>query len=245
MNKYTLGNFKKVVLIFGMHRSGTSCLAGTLQSYGLHLGNVNEKALYNSKGNREYRPIFQFHNKCLQELNSDWKNPVVINQFTEVQKTNLHNILDVEYFTQNIYGIKDPRLIFTLHAWINALESTNSFSYFASIRHPVLVASSLLKRGDVNTLEEGINIWQTYNNELLRLSERLNLNFVNFNWSFPKYVIITKKMFQRELKIEAKAHSTFYEKDLIHNKNTTFKLTSEVKTLYRELLLKCESLNFI
>jgi len=41
------------MLILGMHRSGTSCLAGCLQAAGLISGEVNIQAMYNAKGNRE------------------------------------------------------------------------------------------------------------------------------------------------------------------------------------------------
>jgi len=43
------------ILILGMHRSGTSCLAGCLEEAGLYLGDVNLKAGFNKKGNRENR----------------------------------------------------------------------------------------------------------------------------------------------------------------------------------------------
>ena len=41
------------VAIVGMHRSGTSCLAGCLEDLGLTLGKVNRAAPHNLKGNNE------------------------------------------------------------------------------------------------------------------------------------------------------------------------------------------------
>ena len=41
------------IVILGMHRSGTSCLAGCLEELGLHLGTVITSAPHNKKGNRE------------------------------------------------------------------------------------------------------------------------------------------------------------------------------------------------
>lgn len=53
------GFFKKegalnnnVVIVLGMHRSGTSCLTGLLQQAGVALGNVVKEAAHNKKGNR-------------------------------------------------------------------------------------------------------------------------------------------------------------------------------------------------
>ncbi|WP_173204579.1 hypothetical protein [Sphingopyxis sp. BSNA05] len=37
------------VLILGMHRSGTSCLAGALERCGLHLGDVRRTGTHNKR----------------------------------------------------------------------------------------------------------------------------------------------------------------------------------------------------
>ena len=43
----------KPLLILGMHRSGTSCLAGMLRDAGVFMGEVSEANAYNRKGNLE------------------------------------------------------------------------------------------------------------------------------------------------------------------------------------------------
>jgi len=43
----------ETVAILGMHRSGTSCLAGSLQELGLYLGEVYDQNPHNPRGNRE------------------------------------------------------------------------------------------------------------------------------------------------------------------------------------------------
>lgn len=55
MTDHPLSPYASTVLILGMHRSGTSCLAGSLQEAGLYLGEVNTAAPHNAKGNRESR----------------------------------------------------------------------------------------------------------------------------------------------------------------------------------------------
>ena len=44
---------RAAVVILGMHRSGTSCLTGSLQDKGLYLGQVSQRGTFNKKGNRE------------------------------------------------------------------------------------------------------------------------------------------------------------------------------------------------
>ena len=43
----------RVVCVLGMHRSGTSCLAGSLEQQGLFLGETNTRGPFNLRGNRE------------------------------------------------------------------------------------------------------------------------------------------------------------------------------------------------
>ena len=65
----------RVVSIVGMHRSGTSCLAGTLEEAGLHLGNVITEAPHNAKGNRENRSIMDLHEELLVHSGGSWDRP--------------------------------------------------------------------------------------------------------------------------------------------------------------------------
>jgi len=44
MTNHPATSSSQAVLILGMHRSGTSCLAGSLQEAGLYLGEVNTAA---------------------------------------------------------------------------------------------------------------------------------------------------------------------------------------------------------
>ena len=51
----------RVVTILGMHRSGTSCLTGSLQACGLELGKFHASNKHNKKGNRENQDIIDLH----------------------------------------------------------------------------------------------------------------------------------------------------------------------------------------
>lgn len=63
------------IMILGMHRSGTSCLAGSLQSAGLCLGSVSISNTYNPKGNRENSLIMLLNDELLNYNNSNWCSP--------------------------------------------------------------------------------------------------------------------------------------------------------------------------
>ena len=55
----------QVIGVLGMHRSGTSCLTGTLEEAGVFLGEVVVQAKFNARGNRENRRIMDLHNAVL------------------------------------------------------------------------------------------------------------------------------------------------------------------------------------
>ena len=64
-----------IVCILGMHRSGTSCLAGSLEEAGLYLGDVITNTPHNLKGTRENRRIFTLHDGILGRCGGTWQHP--------------------------------------------------------------------------------------------------------------------------------------------------------------------------
>src|SRR5205085_1596864 len=65
----------EAVCVLGMHRSGTSCLAGTLEEAGLYLGEVIRKSPFNPKGNRENPLIMALHEELLSANSGSWDDP--------------------------------------------------------------------------------------------------------------------------------------------------------------------------
>lgn len=64
-----------VVMVLGMHRSGTSCLTGLLQQTGLELGDVVTEAPHNKKGNRENLDIMRLNDDVLAHSRGSWDRP--------------------------------------------------------------------------------------------------------------------------------------------------------------------------
>ncbi len=66
----------RVITILGMHRSGTSALAGSLQAAGLELGDVRtEGETFNQKGNREPSELIALHEDVLITNGGAWHLP--------------------------------------------------------------------------------------------------------------------------------------------------------------------------
>ena len=67
----------RVIVVLGMHRSGTSALAGTFSQLGLNLGDelMPGTADANPKGYFEHVRIVQAHDRLLAAFGMDWADP--------------------------------------------------------------------------------------------------------------------------------------------------------------------------
>ena len=63
------------VIVLGMHRSGTSLLTGSLEAAGLYLGEVNNEAPFNRKGNKENESIRELNDALLERNGAAWNRP--------------------------------------------------------------------------------------------------------------------------------------------------------------------------
>jgi len=65
----------KALVILGMHRSGTSAIAGSLEDCGVYLGDVNSCSPDNLKGNRELREVITLNEDLLKSAGGSWFSP--------------------------------------------------------------------------------------------------------------------------------------------------------------------------
>lgn len=224
-----------IVIIMGMHRSGTSCLAGCLQEMGLYLGDVVTSAPHNKKGNRENKDLYQLHEKVLMSQGASWDKPTAVRTWLPEHIEELREIIEA-YSSYSQWGFKDPRVLFTLAGWLEVLPNCK-FTFIASFRHPAKVAASLSKRNGFS-LSEGFNLWEWYNKQLLVLMQTYPVKLINFDLEEQAY----KRSLERLLPeiINSKLLSgegSFYAKELI-NQNVVANLPEHIETLYKALLTK-------
>lgn len=166
------------VIIIGMHRSGTSCLAGCLQDLGLNLGEVNTAAPHNKKGNREDPRFWPVHDAVLARVGAAWDNPpaepVV---WSGAEKAALRAVLRNYETVPRPLGFKDPRATVLLDGWLEVLPDLR---LVASIRHPLSVAGSLSARNAFSQ-EKALAIWAAYNHAVLAWRDRLPVAVVDYD----------------------------------------------------------------
>ena len=66
---------KQLIIVAGMHRSGTSMLAGSLAACGINFGdNLIPPDKDNPKGYWENKKVVSIHNKLLDRFESSWSD---------------------------------------------------------------------------------------------------------------------------------------------------------------------------
>jgi hypothetical protein len=193
-----------------MHRSGTSCLTGLLEDAGVFLGDVSKKNPYNLKGNHENLRIMHLHDEVLASNGGSWDAPPegdVI--WTDAQRTSLREIID-KYQHQALWAFKDPRTLFTLSAWQNALPGLR---YIGTFRHPGAVAQSLYRRGRLSA-DEAYQLWLRYNRRLLELQQTLRFDILCFDLERAAYIQSVTSAF-RHLDLDVTdSNLAFFEDEL-------------------------------
>ncbi len=204
-------NDKLFVLILGMHRSGTSCLAGSLRNCGLFLGDVSQSNKANHKGNMENRIVWKINDELLNLNGGSWRSPIIVSKINDGLKERIRGFIEKIKGGGQYYGVKDPRMLFCLKAW-----SFLDTRFVGTIRDPYSVAQSLVKRDPNILFDQGLKLWFDYNSRMLALYMEAPFPIVNFDWETEKYKRAIKGL-AGYLGLDS-AVEDFFEDSLKHNK---------------------------
>lgn len=165
------------ILVLGMHRSGTSCvtgslvLAGATVGYNSDLSGVSEQ---NPKGFFERRDLRNFCDILLQDSGADWWK---LSSFSasdiaqEVRRRALEiaapAIQQLEHHQPWI--AKDPRFCLLLPLLLELVPNPVCVHIY---RNPLEVARSLKERNNI-PIAQGIALWELYNQMAIRNSAEL------------------------------------------------------------------------
>lgn len=164
------------IAILGMHRSGTSALAGSLRQAGVYLGQVLDNGFaLNPKGLQEPAAVLYMHENLLQANGGCWHEPPATVEWKPMHLA-VRDLFIESRQGRPLWGFKDPRTLLVLDGWRAALPALEFAGIF---RHPAEVASSLHGRNGF-PLEKGFAIWTRYNRHLLELHEQVSFPLVEF-----------------------------------------------------------------
>ncbi len=220
------------VIILGMHRSGTSCLAGSLQEAGLYLGDVNERAPYNRNGNRENRAIMDLNDAVLSANDGSWDrlaDTVVWNVEHRARRDELIRT----YPTNRTWGFKDPRTLLTLEGWLEGLPSAR---FVGTYRHPMAVAMSLCTRNGFS-IPQSLSLWMNYNRLLLKYQRQFDFGLVCFDLPPGEYHENLVRVAARLDLTEPKRGFSFFKSKFRKNQASTANvgIPASVIVMYRTL----------
>lgn len=209
---------KRLIIVLGMHRSGTSVVTRALAALDIDLGtDLMAGNSFNEKGYYEDIEIYNLNNKLLQAINADWfkLGPIRKNELLEINNLRYEAIqlLEKKFSDRDLFAIKDPRFCILLPFWKSVFTELNlKVDYIFAIRNPLSVSLSLLKR---NNFPHELNylMWLSYvihsfiearnniklvvdfdrlmsnpKNELFRIAKALELPFNTNSKNIKEYV---------------------------------------------------------
>ncbi|WP_174583571.1 sulfotransferase family protein, partial [Candidatus Methylacidithermus pantelleriae] len=166
------------LVILGMHRSGTSALAGCLVRLGVPLpGEKLPPADDNPLGFWETTKLTLIHDLLLNELGRSWDMVAPLPEgweHTEAfakARRRLLEWLQAETANLPLWFVKDPRTCRLLPLWTSVwAELGVDPRFIVMIRHPEEVAQSLAAR-DGMELKQGRALWCVYTGESLERTQ--------------------------------------------------------------------------
>lgn len=159
----------KILIVLGMHRSGTSAIAGMLKHLGVRFGRHLMPAMpgINDKGFYEDLKIVQRNEAILAQLDRQWLDfSPMPNDWWQMSIMQQHQQAIQQliqwYADHGLAGFKDPRLCRLLPLWLNAFTAQNVTPHFIiMLRDPDEVASSLRRR-DAMDSGAAYGLWLSY-----------------------------------------------------------------------------------
>lgn len=182
--KFRMGG-ADLVLLTGMHRSGTSFIAKRFHDAGcLFPGDLLPANADNPQGYWEAREVVQLNNRILQSIGSDWRNHSAISS-AQMQDLVSKYVSAAACVLQDLkaqagdspFAVKDPRFSRLLPIWSAAADSLGwNHKTIATVRDASEVALSLFRRvsdpkfkqAAVANPSKALLLWARYNLDLSR-----------------------------------------------------------------------------
>jgi GT2 family glycosyltransferase len=158
---------RTAILVAGMHRSGTSALAGLIGRLGAYLGpDLIGPKPSNQKGHFEPEKIVRVNNDLLKKLGAAGTGTLPENwlEHEETKKTRarIKNIILKDFRNRNLFLIKDPRLCLLLPLYREVLEELHiRLKVIVMQRDPREVVKSLGERDGLSA-DAGLKYYQNH-----------------------------------------------------------------------------------
>lgn len=164
-----MGSNRIAILILGMHRSGTSAIAGSLAQLGVAVPKtLLPPREFNPRGFWESARLMKFNDRLLTRMGSAWSEwgRLDFGSLSDYErsaiKDDLVQALNHEFGDAQLAMIKDPRICRLMPLWLEALSETGfQVRVILAVRPPLDVAASLAKRNGIGHVHSML-LWLRY-----------------------------------------------------------------------------------
>lgn len=221
------------IVVLGMHRSGTSCIARMINLCGASVGqNVAGANWSNKAGHWEPLESIVVNEAILRLSGGSWDNPPnelkVDLRFRWLMKGCLGRLHE-----DGTVVWKDPRTVLTFPEW---KPLVCRYQVVAAFRNPLSVAESLRRRESDFSLERGLSLWKEYNEKLLSIvADEPNPIWIDFDAGVDHVVSRIKQVADVcDLKYQDQVAES-YSPELRTSDCTRHELHHSVSVLYERL----------
>jgi tetratricopeptide (TPR) repeat protein len=197
------------IVVLGMHRSGTSCLAGMLAAAGLASAGEAVRNWDNARGHHEMLDVIRLDEAVLAHSGGHWLAPPADVRWTDAHARERDRLLAARIDGRPAL-LKDPRMLLVLPFW---RASRVPFRVIGIVRHPLAVARSLEAwRG--MPLADGIALWTAHDRALAADRARHGDPLVDFEQPKAAVVAAVRAAFAP---VDEAALAAAYEEPLVHH----------------------------
>jgi hypothetical protein len=186
------------VLVVGMHRSGTSAVAGALVALGLNSSRLDDRMDWPESNPEHWESLsLGLHNEnLLVRFDGEWDAPPELPDGWELSP----EIRDVPDPVGVLVGAypeagpsvwKDPRLCLLLPYWRSVLPAPIAAVFVW--RSPLAVAQSLMRRDEL-PIAEGLALWERYNRSAIEGLEGVDTYVIGYESLVGDPVVSSKEL---------------------------------------------------
>ena len=180
---------RRIIVVLGMHRSGTSAIARGVKALGVNLGTrlMPPASGNNDRGFWEDIDISRLNRRALAALGCDWDSIrwIVPSDFAsrklEQLQLKARALLESKFTGLEQFGFKDPRMSRLLPLWQAVFgQLALQDQYVIALRNPLSVERSLAARDGLNATHAQM-LWLDHVVPLLRDTQHCSRLFVDYD----------------------------------------------------------------
>ena len=240
-----------LLVVVGMHRSGTSAFSRALAALGCVHGDHLIEAIpgNNEKGFWEDSDINTIDQELLEALGTSWfrigelGRDVFSIPYLAPFRQRATEMLASKIQPGKTFALKEPRMTLLLPFWQDIFQRMGlQVGYILAVRHPLEVAQSLLRR-DGFSLQRGLLLWHQYSVLAWNYTCDANRMVISFDQLLqaPNTVLqaIAQHFYFPEIHSDALTDYTgsFLDDSLRHHRVTGRDLPPPINRLYEHLLI--------